>query len=301
MSKKIDLKEKRFGRLLVIGESTKRDSSGNVYWQCNCDCGKSPIVAGRLLRNGDIVSCGCYHHEIAGKAQQSDLTANRFGRLVVLQRNRVHPVKGSFWLCQCDCGRLKEIRQNSLVLGLTRSCGCLNRDTDKRRKSMAGLVFGRLTVLNYVKTVRVGGKNSFDAVWLCRCECGTEKEIRGRSLRDGNTTSCGCYNREMSTTHGLSQTPEYRRADARKRLLSKIKRTPLWADNQKILEFYKNRPEGMHVDHIIPLHHKLVSGLHVENNLQYLSDTDNLIKSNKFDSNEHALWLESHSNDKNKA
>lgn len=283
MPKKIDLIGKKAGRLVVVGEATKRDSSGNVYWQCQCDCGKSVIVAGRSLRNGDIVSCGCYHREIVGKAQMTDLTARRFGRLVALQRSRVHPTQGSFWLCQCDCGQLKDIRQNSLVLGLSKSCGCLNVNTEKRRKSMAGQVVGRLHVLRYTRTVRVGKGHGHDALWLCRCDCGTEKEVRGRALRDGTTRSCGCYNREISTTHGLSQTREYRRAEARRRTLSKIQRTPAWANNHKILEFYKNRPQGMHVDHIIPLHHKLVSGLHVENNLQYLPDLDNLRKCNKFD------------------
>ena len=282
MPAKINLSGKRFGRLFVGNEAPKRDTSGNVYWNCLCDCGVKHVVAGRLLRNGDIQSCGCYHREIAGKAQQFNLAGQQFGLLTALQRTKIHTINGSYWLCQCQCGVLKEIRQNSLVQGSTKSCGCLNKNTDKRRKPMLGLRFGRLQVLNYVRTVRVGTQKSFDAIWLCRCDCGRESEIRGRSLRDGSTVSCGCYNREISTTHGLSQTPRYKSAEARRRLLSKTKLTPSWADNLIILEFYKNRPLGSHVDHIIPLHNKLVSGLHVENNLQYLSELENLKKHNKF-------------------
>lgn len=61
-----------------------------------------------------------------------------------------------------------------------------------------------------------------------------------------------------------------------------LKAIPSWADLDKIDEFYRNRPEGMHVDHIIPLNGELVSGLHVLENLQYLSVKDNLSKKNKY-------------------
>lgn len=57
---------------------------------------------------------------------------------------------------------------------------------------------------------------------------------------------------------------------------------PKWADKEKIKEIYMNRPEGYHVDHIIPLRGKLVSGLHVSDNLQYLTIYENSSKNNKF-------------------
>ena len=63
---------------------------------------------------------------------------------------------------------------------------------------------------------------------------------------------------------------------------NKLLRTPKWADNAKIKDIYLNCPTGYHVDHIIPLQGELVSGLHVEYNLQYLPAKDNLSKSNKF-------------------
>jgi hypothetical protein len=57
---------------------------------------------------------------------------------------------------------------------------------------------------------------------------------------------------------------------------------PKWADMSKIREFYRNCPDGYHVDHIIPLRGETVSGLHVEENLQYLPALDNIKKSNLF-------------------
>lgn len=59
--------------------------------------------------------------------------------------------------------------------------------------------------------------------------------------------------------------------------------TPKWSNALVIAEIYKNRPEGYHVDHIIPLNGKLVSGLHVPENLQYLTAKENLQKSNKYE------------------
>jgi len=67
-------------------------------------------------------------------------------------------------------------------------------------------------------------------------------------------------------------------AKYRARLYNRI---PSWANIEQINEFYSNA-NGYEVDHIIPLHGKLVRGLHVLNNLQYLTKEENQEKSNKF-------------------
>jgi hypothetical protein len=67
--------------------------------------------------------------------------------------------------------------------------------------------------------------------------------------------------------------------NAQRRMLKK-KQTPCWADRQAIREFYRACPPGMHVDHIVPIRGKNVSGLHVLNNLQYLTPSENHSKGN---------------------
>jgi hypothetical protein len=67
-----------------------------------------------------------------------------------------------------------------------------------------------------------------------------------------------------------------------KRRASQLQRTPKWADLEAIKQFYLNCPKGYHVDHIVPLKGANISGLHVLNNLQYLSASENLSKGNKY-------------------
>lgn len=60
-----------------------------------------------------------------------------------------------------------------------------------------------------------------------------------------------------------------------------LRARPKWANQKQIRLFYEKCPDGHHVDHIIPLKGKDVSGLHVIENLQYLPRLANLKKSNK--------------------
>jgi len=62
----------------------------------------------------------------------------------------------------------------------------------------------------------------------------------------------------------------------------KLEATPIWSEKEAIKQFYINCPKGYHVDHIIPLRGKTVSGLHVLSNLQYLTAHENWTKRNTY-------------------
>jgi hypothetical protein len=77
-----------------------------------------------------------------------------------------------------------------------------------------------------------------------------------------------------------------------KRRAAKLQRTPSWLtpiDFERIENEYKLAAiltklwgEAWHVDHIIPLQGKMVSGLHVPSNLQVLRGKDNVKKANGY-------------------
>jgi len=127
-----------------------------------------------------------------------DLTGQRFGRLLVVQRASSTKSK---WKCRCDCGNIVVVGRGNLKGGRARSCGCLRREiTTKRvRKDLTGRRFGRLTVMT-LSDVR-GAMNQLR--WCCLCDCGKSVVVYGSALRRGLTKSCGCYARETKTTRCL--------------------------------------------------------------------------------------------------
>lgn len=77
-----------------------------------------------------------------------------------------------------------------------------------------------------------------------------------------------------------------------KRKMVCLRQTPRWADHDAIKEIYKACPPGHHVDHEVPVRGRIVSGLHVENNLRHLRAEENMKKNAKFDQDAFSLQEE---------
>jgi hypothetical protein len=82
-----------------------------------------------------------------------------------------------------------------------------------------GSRFGQLTVISERIT------NKTESSYLCRCDCGSEKQYRARKLTTGWSTSCGCKRKKtcsermkkVNATHGMTYTPEWKSWDQMRR------------------------------------------------------------------------------------
>lgn len=110
---------------------------------------------------------------------------------------------GPYYKCLCLCGTEKILLGASVRKGETLSCGCLIKEASQGKHiiDLVGKTFGRLQVLSLS---RLDDKKK--TYWLCKCECGKEKEFPGENLRRGQAKSCGCYHREKVIESNIKRT-----------------------------------------------------------------------------------------------
>lgn len=115
-----------------------------------------------------------------------DEIGNKYGKLTILKKVRKDSHNTWVYLCQCDCGNLKEVNINKLHSGHTKSCGCLNH----KLKDVTGQRFGRLVVVGLI------GRKHNRTYWKCQCDCGNICEAPINMLLSNQKVSCGCKNKE---------------------------------------------------------------------------------------------------------
>lgn len=110
---------------------------------------------------------------------------------------------------------------------------------------------------------------------------------RLRAWKDANPEKVAAT-RKASVKRWAEKYPERRAAYVRHYQAAKRRAVPPWADRKAMLAFYEEarrltRETGIphHVDHIIPIKHPLICGLHVEHNLQVLPAKANASKGNR--------------------
>lgn len=198
-----NLKNKRFGRLTVLGEYiTIRNSSGRNErkWLCRCECGTEKYILERSLLYGNTKSCGCAARENSAKANAYDLHGKTYGELKVLEVVTDHQKDsrgGIWWRCRCSCGNEIDVLSTLLVTGRKTHCGCKS-DPQYYTIDIKGKKIGRLTALYPLNERDDKGA----VMWHCKCECGNEVDYSYNVLMYSNIRSCGCWKRERESKLG---------------------------------------------------------------------------------------------------
>ena len=73
MSKVINLRNKKFGRLTVISYDHYSKGTGHAVWYCKCKCGTIKRVRASHLKDGNVRSCGCLSREISSSPRKRKL------------------------------------------------------------------------------------------------------------------------------------------------------------------------------------------------------------------------------------
>lgn len=149
MRRKKDITGQRFGKLVAISFS-HLDKFSAAYWKCKCDCGGEAIIRGSCLRTGKAKSCGCISKN-KKKYSKVKLINKKFTRLLVIDFSHLDKRGNHYWLCRCDCGVEKNVRESCLISGEIKSCGCYKKDL--KRLEMIALNKKRFKNYSYLTPI----------------------------------------------------------------------------------------------------------------------------------------------------
>lgn len=181
-----NIQGQKFGKLLALYRTKNKGKI--TMWVAQCECGNIITVSSSNLQQQKTKSCGCLKLEKA-----NDLIGKTFGRLTVIEKTEKRTKSRQIiWKCKCECGSECEIRGDSLIRGLTQSCGCLQREKAKKIGEQCAIdisnqKFGFLTALSPTEQRDYG-----TVVWKCQCDCGNIDYVGAGRLISGNKVSCGC-------------------------------------------------------------------------------------------------------------
>ena len=117
MSRIKDITNQRFGKLVAVKPTNKRNN-GNVVWECKCDCGNTIFVRSDSLVRHEVCSCGCYKRNILDRKLQKDNSSgvtgvsydkkNRTWRSYIYYNNHLYHL-----LCDKDISNCIAIRKEA--------------------------------------------------------------------------------------------------------------------------------------------------------------------------------------------
>lgn len=102
----------------------------------------------------------------------------KFNHWTVIEYSHTNAHRIKYFLCKCDCGTFRKVRGTALIQGTSKACSRACQDNIVNQR------FGKWVVLKKDKSRR--------GYYICKCDCGTVRSVRGISLKNQQTKSCGC-------------------------------------------------------------------------------------------------------------
>lgn len=208
---------KMYGYWKVLGYA------GDKQQKCLCTkCNRVFNVYTESLVSGK--SKQCRHCSASHIKNENILTGKTFGKWYVKEY-----LGSDRYLCECECGTVREIVGDNLRIGHTTQCSkCSNHElidiTNKR--------FGRFKATEYLG----------DGKWKCICDCGRAEIVDSYSLRNGSRKMC-----KACTDNGKSSEAEkeifgiFDKAIARDRSILKDRELDIYLPEKKLaIEFNGN-------------------------------------------------------------
>lgn len=174
---------KIYGDFLVLERDFKHPTKGATYWNCQCQkCKRIKSIRADSLKNNPHCRC----------EDSSKLINQEINNFKVISITNEKASDNSIILkCQClNCGNIEYIPSNVLRSNRKHCSVCYERKSTLI--DMTNQIYGYLQVLYQDMSPEHNGHEN-DSYWICKClKCGSIKSIRGISLRNGATKSCGC-------------------------------------------------------------------------------------------------------------
>jgi len=171
-------------------------SNQKILWVC--DCGNEVVATMQDVFKGHTKSCGkCGLYGRTIEIPAEEIATRKFGHLRIKTPSAVTPGSHQKAVWVCDCGNEKLIDINSVMRGLSRSCGHCN---DIPAAKMAVKKFGHLK-LKIPKDTPPGSGQKVS--WIC--DCGNETTAMIAHVVSGHTKSCGKCLLSMRINYGISK------------------------------------------------------------------------------------------------
>jgi hypothetical protein len=163
----------------------------------------------------------------------------------------------------------------------------LERATERRSHIGATYVTGKPCSRGHIAPRYAGNQTCVECAKEDRVHA--EEKRQARMLTDVTFAAHRREQRNESNSGYRKRNRDKKSAEWAKYRADKLQRTPKWADLGAIREIYRKAVQATkltgfqyHVDHILPLNGKRVSGLHIAENLRVVTEFENLSKGSKF-------------------